>query len=420
MSKNHPEEKIEEKNEYAGRSESEKIVLKILESEVFDPVWFEVLRLHPELQVDSDGKQVQLERNHNLRHRVNSYRNTEVSNCLTGTLIYEDIVSCIGINDKLSALSATGQAVSSSLDLRQDGHILNDNTVNPPVSYSVDLCTEIVTPEALAAAAKKAGGKKGAPVEPFRPRRMLKYRMQIVDMYKSNDRVEVLYVKVHDIHFDCPFDYSSYDHLFALHDYVSIGLNHDGTLLSLIVSEDPALCRVYQLQGLTMKLASQIAEEREEDLASVDHMVSPRLTSQPSALKTPVIIAQWKVACAAGGSGERRRSVMECVFLRTGTSKPTTPANHTPEVSPTPEQDPFVSLQPGLYGNVKLLLRVQHCPYLVRMKLALKPEDPNQNTNKKQEKPKDKGKGAVDIPQPPPIACDVLEEKRISLSSPPS
>ncbi|RYH26238.1 hypothetical protein EON65_14820 [archaeon] len=375
-------------------------------------------------------------------------------------MMYGDIISCISMNDKLNALSATGQAVSSSVDLRQEGHIINDNTVNPPVSYSVgqstyfvikshvtyqhspetvesatdlhslhccqrmallgvDLCTEIITPEAQAAAAKKGGAKKGVPAEPLRPRRMLKYRMQIVDMYKSNERDEVLYVKVHDIHFDCPFDYSTYDHLFALHDYVSIGLNHNGTLLSLIVGEDPALCRVYQLQGVLAKVASQIVEERDEDLASVDHMASPRFSSQPAVLKTPVIIAQWKVACGVG-SGEKKRNVMECVFLYTHIPSSLSQHSHALESAPSPEQDPFVSLQPHVYGHVKLLLRVRHCPYLVRMRLALKPEDLGQNTNKKQEKPKDKGKGAVDIPQPPPIACDVLEDKRISLSSPPS
>jgi hypothetical protein len=37
-----------------------------------DPVWFQVLRNHPELQVGPDGKQVALPRNHNLRSYLNA------------------------------------------------------------------------------------------------------------------------------------------------------------------------------------------------------------------------------------------------------------------------------------------------------------------------------------------------------------
>jgi hypothetical protein len=70
-----------------------------------DPVWFQVLRNHPELQVGPDGKQVSLPRNHNLRSYLNAASSLDCNENFFSELfpVDENAFCGISIDGKLYA-----------------------------------------------------------------------------------------------------------------------------------------------------------------------------------------------------------------------------------------------------------------------------------------------------------------------------
>jgi hypothetical protein len=75
------------------------MVEKIIEFEILDPMWFELLRRHPELQVDADGTPAPLQRNHRMGHSLPRARTELLPDCLSG-------VKAVG--ELLAVTSATG------------------------------------------------------------------------------------------------------------------------------------------------------------------------------------------------------------------------------------------------------------------------------------------------------------------------
>lgn len=408
-------------------------------------MWFQILRIHPEFQVDANGKQIKLERNHNLRHKLLPAQHADLDSCVTSTISCGGIINCIGLNDRLLAVSSMDGACFCSCPLRTEDYVINDASTAPPIAYAVtgssffiirawkplptsaivqdipnalpntlrmvvlgvDLFTETVTPEAAAAAAKKAGGaKKGAPQDFWKPKRVLKYRLQVLDLFASahpSDRSDARYEKIHDIHFECPFAYDSLDYLHALYDHLRISLSEDGCLMSLVVNDAQAACRVYELSTPKDHVFRQIAEEKEEELLDPPAKVAA-VADVPAVLKTPVIVAQWAVANTAGPY--IKAIVSELNFL---SSDSTTLASVSPPGADFPS---FVPLRPERYPAVRLSMILAGSPFLIKLRLKLKPQEPAKDPKKPDAA---KGKG-VEIVVPPPVPCEVYEQLRWNLS----
>ena len=47
-----------------------RLVIEVFEEEIFDAAWFEIIRRHPDIEIDSDGNQIVLPRNRNLEEKV--------------------------------------------------------------------------------------------------------------------------------------------------------------------------------------------------------------------------------------------------------------------------------------------------------------------------------------------------------------
>eukprot|EP00981_Chlorochromonas_danica_P002791 scaffold539_cov187-Ochromonas_danica.AAC.12 len=510
------EDQIPNTTPYDHLNESEKVVIKILESEILDPVWFQILRNHPEYHIDEEGKARPLERNHNLRHHLLPRQHKDLPSSLSSSLICHNVISTVSLPDhRLTAISAESGVILTYLPLRPlppeppggDGsegggggkqnttvtttsdstNTMTDYTVNPPIFYTItpsshiiiktsqiislddinpgittttaagggggsiennpshalrhtmrlvllglDLFTETMTPEALAAAAKKAGNtKKGAttPADYWKPR------------YKARRIIEE---KEEDLLIDKSPRQSSMGE--------PSSSSSSSSSSSGVVMKTPVIVAQWQIDN--QRIGSNNSSGSASGSGSNNSTAAPNAAGGVTAgggmipvgggTNTTGSNSNNNSSTTAGGSGSgsgseggnnrRRAGVRDLRFLspiiiipssssekqeqensnnnNNKMATPTTTAAAATSVSSNlSDNNSFVPFQLSKYPTIRLVMTLTGYPFLIKLGLQVKPED--KPTGKEAKKPDTKasaGKGMELLPPtPPPIPCEIYE-----------
>ena len=180
-------------------------VVKLLETEILDPAWLEITRLHPELLLDSEGLPLSLRPNYALKNVCTPSSVIEQTFLATSLMESQGYLIMTTSNDAcVLADPATGALIQSLLLKSGDYSALGlAPTANPvkgsplwiaalssPVSNDrvirVVICSIIELEEPLAPpegdAGKKAPPKKGAVAEPEPMKKVGKCRLAVVEV----------------------------------------------------------------------------------------------------------------------------------------------------------------------------------------------------------------------------------------------
>lgn len=383
-----------------------------------DPAWFEIIRRHPEIQVDADGKRVDLARNHNLKKYLSSEQCFSSDYMVSAIDSDEKYVQMMTIDDKLSVFDKKTMKLSSSLDIRdklplplglpisqtfpgtflhrkaqfftnmeriKDNGLMEikDNRIghrNRTVYITVDLFVETIGADP----GTKKGKDKNAPVE-IKPKTFMRYRIVIIDIYGNDGSTYI--EKVADWYLGGEFnpDFDNFDTTKALCDDINCILSGNGRVLSLIQRE-PSSTQFHLFELPQVRVPC--------DVSQFSSTVPAGLGSPPT------LIAQWKVSSFIG----------ECEVLVLSDDS----NSIVPDSSVSNSEEQIRSERVSFYENrVILLMGIQNCSYIPIVKFRAKPVEAPVNT--KAAKP---AKGAPEIPPPSTVLCVPYESARIRLGSP--
>eukprot|EP01040_Poterioochromonas_malhamensis_P002759 gene2759-2937_t len=222
-------------DDYSLYPEKERWIRHFIDFEIFDPVWFQVLRNHPELQVDSDGKQIQLPRNHNLRNILDARQHTMIDDYLSGMIALDErILTTITANGYFCAYHSKNMRLLRDVSIRSNilpppvnilpgcemkagsyllikeqllpdtNQILMNYSNQLAIALSQDQLSEMIvwksrivvlgldvflesmeSATAAATGGKKPAAKKDAPPIEIKQKKFYKYRMIVYDVFTS-------------------------------------------------------------------------------------------------------------------------------------------------------------------------------------------------------------------------------------------
>lgn len=240
----------------------------LVQYEIMDAAWFEIIRRHPEVQVDSDGKTVTLERNHNLRNELKfSSVWTQGSDIVSSVVMDEDYIITVNLSDELKILRASDGGEAAKFGLRESNppapnnippstllpathcKIVTSHLSNRVVILTCDLFVETITPETIAAAKKASAGKKDAPVlSELVAQTNMRSRLIIVDVKSTDDGLQVAKARDWYLSHSDHIAWQSFDVSKALDEDIQLQLADDGRVLSCI-QRLPAsdLCTIFDL-----------------------------------------------------------------------------------------------------------------------------------------------------------------------------
>lgn len=426
------------------------------------------------MQVDSDGKQITLKRNHNLRQHVLSTYNQPLEDYHSDIKVFDNILVGIGLNGKVTAwsgemtclaetslrpeeasadLSATGTAATATSSGETSAasaasytvvKAIHTDSMNPSdisnvpedalyrrgrmVVLALDLVTESLSPDAIAALQKKQ--KKGDPPLDTRPKRSVKYRIVVLDLFADCDSKVVKFDRVHDLYLDTTSEYVGLDANFALHDYIQIDLAEDGRLCTLVINQSPAICHIYDFD----QAKDCIPSSHSAPLASIAEEganLDATAAAQTTPMKAPALVAIWKVDKVS----DVKVIVKQMLIV---TPKPTILLNPLAPFNPLPpkkaatdasaaappapegeiQPNPTVEFRRDVYDGVKVYAILTEANYVPVLRLGVKPLEPPKPVIT-DPKAKDKGKKEAEVVLSPAAQCPcvIYEEKRWNFSS---
>lgn len=455
-------------------------------------MWFAILRNHPELQVASDGNQVQLERNQNLKNLLAPNTTHTLEHFLSELVELNSHVSGgIGLDGKFYLYSNHDMLLRSSIDIRSpEGTLplpygIPANMKLEPGSYFVlktsskfkltkksiqkqledqmnidrnfqvvsyfqyrvvllglDVYTEIIPIENYIGAAPPAGGKKpppkkdAAPTE-IKPKRLVKPRLVILDIFADDfDKLQYCRIdRIHDFYLEPLIEFDTLNLQNVLSTNTCLDISEDHTLLSLVWNDSAtgALCQVFDLTAPREKHVTTIAnslnelEEEAEGGTGGNEEEGVNGSKQDDAandaMLLPSLVTQWKVANSLRKTITVQKLLILTPLTKDGnltsveTKKPSDPA-------PTPPADggipavPSVPHRPDFYTQIRLLPILTGQLWVPILQLKNKPKEPVEPVNPKDaKKPPAKGKEEVSPPPVMTFPCEVYELLRWSLPS---
>lgn len=119
-----------------------KTICKIIEYDILDRAWFQILRNHPELQVDSDGNVIPLDRNHKLRTSFPAEISKTVERSYSTIRPCNDITCAIDVDGIFSILDTkTLETILlknlSTIKVKQEKTIPESVIVTPAANFRI-------------------------------------------------------------------------------------------------------------------------------------------------------------------------------------------------------------------------------------------------------------------------------------------
>jgi hypothetical protein len=233
-----------------------RMITKIIEHEVIDPVWLEITRLHPELLQNSEGGQLIVRRNQQLENSCIPTSIIELTTPLTSLKAIPSshlVFACntngnISLYDPILKKSITSIEIFKPLDeeLKQEhGSSLRLCGISDSLNRSHQLVVRVVSmysilsPAAPAEAEKGGKSKKAAPVEDEVVIKVPQCSIQILevtfDSLKSTSQLKVIHT--------LDYKMGAEEHI----DNVMCDLSNDGELLTV---SSTVYCSLYSLMPL--------------------------------------------------------------------------------------------------------------------------------------------------------------------------
>lgn len=413
-----------------------------------DPAWLNIIRNHPEIELDSSGRPIKLERNHNLRHTVAIQSHLQTSGCVASLETSQGLLIASTLDNALIVSNPATGTQLTSFSLRVTNPALpygvppsqllpgSFSTIKASHSFytapsdenqsmlflqqrvvllTLDLFVETFTPDVIAAAVKKAAqAKKDAGPSELKPRTFMRYRAMVFDIF-AND-IQVAHIdKIHDWYFLEPV--IEFDHLKQQHDEahrrLGMSLSDDGRLLSIIIHDQPAaVCQVYDLSAPFLQR---------------DPPSDPSESSNAVVLLAPALVTQWKVNAQPTQTeinlqNEEADLAVDCIVkslifispipgVSSSANEAAPAAVSAVAATPAPTT---VALRPQVYAQTKILIILSHTPFIPLLQLQLKPPEPANAKAPPAPKPGKNGE------LPPPVvtwSCVVSEIKRMNLTT---
>lgn len=318
--------------------------------EILDLFWFEVLRKHPELQLDAQGSKLPLPRNNKVNNCLSRTSNAILPSIVSDIVCANELVAsvdCVGVfrlakgsdqkeQDSLNLFTVdivrdlpmeddSGPLILSPLCnfriacarvLLPVNQQLEDTVMQRNIVHSRFVVVNIVLPETIVVEgapvdpkkkkpAAAAGGVKGAP--PAEVEKKVFFRILVLDAVGTvpdvtESRESTYAVKVvHELLVDCPstvlvptelaslkYDLGqSLDSRKEMFDGLSLDLSLDASLLSVVCASYQGGCKVFSLQPATCEPSSFEAGQP-SDLAVDGGKVPPlRLLRPPVVAAVP-------------------------------------------------------------------------------------------------------------------------------------
>lgn len=403
--------------EFQGSTDSERWIRQFIEYDIMDPAWFEILRRHPEIQVDSDGKKVVLPRNHNLKKSCHISSSTDYEKMVGTVLSDSSNILTVSIDDKVTVRSKDNGVILGELQLRDeatklpvptglptsqllpgtfyhlkafhhasivtkrnDGRDLEEEPSkvlqhrNRLVLLTCDLYVESLGADP----APKKGKDKNAVVD-LKPKTFMRHRLTVLDIYSDDESARIENIFDWYVGGETHPELDSFDTEKALNEAMTCSLAADGRVLSVLSRE--ATSSLISLFDLPPPKPPVAAEE----------FVASTTTSAGTA---PVLIAQCKI-----DNMVRDISIvaLPCKEIEEGTA----------------EEKNLYFYEHGLL----VLVNVNQASFLPLLRLLRKPvEAPPANAKAAKPPPK----GAPEVVPPPAVLCIFKEVLRLRLTSPSS
>lgn len=403
--------------EFQGSTDTERWIRQFIEYDLMDPAWFEILRRHPEIQVDSDGKKVVLPRNHNLKKSCRISSSTDYEKMVGTVLSDSSNTITVSIDDKVIVRSKESGAILGELQLRDeatklpvptglptsqlfpgtfyhlkafhhanivtkrnDGRDLEEEPVkllqhrNRLVLLTCDLFVESLGADP----APKKGKDKNAVVD-SKPKTFMRHRLTVLDIYSDDESAKIDNIFDWYVGGETHPELDNFDSEKALNEAMACSLGADGRVLSVLSRE--AASSMISLYDLPPPKAPVGAEE----------FTASTNTSPGTA---PVLIAQCKI-----DNMVRDISIVALPYKETEGG--------------TVEEKNLYFYEHGLL----VLVNVNQASFLPLLRLLRKPVDaPPANAKAAKAPPK----GAPEVVPPPAVLCIFKEVLRLRLTSPAS
>lgn len=256
-----------------------RMIVKLIECEIIDSVWLEVIRLHPELQQGTDGEPLALLPNFALQKSCTPSSVIEQPFLATSMVESQGFLFMTASNDALVMVDPSSGAILQSLLMKQDDFTsLNISSSSNPIRASplwiagisrpitsdrvlrVIICNIIDVEEAVvsleADAGKKATPKKGAAAEPEPMKIASKCRVSIVEIRLGEQVTSPTLIKM-VVAYEC---------------LVAVAGKKLSDLRSMDISLDAELLGVASSEGLVLFSLPKVEEKSEKNGISMEHI----------------------------------------------------------------------------------------------------------------------------------------------------
>lgn len=422
------------------------MISKIIEFDILDTAWLQILRLHPDIELNAEGGALELKRNYKLDHPINMEAIKEREQCITtfmecdgylftasvdGNLKISGVEDDVAIIDENLINSHIDEEAAESSVWTSYSHLNIDCIRNIQSRYSdnTETCMRVAVYH-LVATKPEAGDPKKVPVTDVP--RVISYRVIVVDLVLLKDQrtVEVdddgncipqevppqfTFNVVHELFVDKFVEDQTDTWKNSPGDFINIDMSLDGKFFSVVTRGPEGCCKIYQLGAVNTTPPVVVKRINEGEDGEEGNGEGAAENVPDNAPVDPTILAILEQ-----NSGVLDGLTIKSVILVVS-DEPTSKHVHNEKPSPPTTGDtdetktaPSVELE----GEFSFLCFPEEakCWFTLGLQKIVVEEEivDEKAAGKKDDK---KGKGAVEVEEPDPFLYSVFQKSVFNLCS---